>query len=106
MTTSAQQRHKSIAVDVGGVTVGGAADLLAGGRVDHGEGLARTRGHEAAADEVMTGQGAGEGGLVQRGFRRRAMGAVEHRVCLPERLIIGLGPLMAPRAGASKGKRT
>ena len=50
---------------VRGVPLGGPRHLLAGRRVDHGEAFAGAGRHKAAADQVLTGELAGQRALIQ-----------------------------------------
>ncbi len=83
-----------------GLAKGRLADLLAGGRVMHGEGAAGGRWREAPANEVKAGEGTGQGFLVEGRLFGDHAGLVEHRVSLPDRaLYMGRqhGPLAPER---------
>jgi hypothetical protein len=65
-------------VHIGGVTLGGSGDLLAGRGVHHGEGLVADRGHVAAADEMQAGHLLGEGEAVEFRSGRGGVRRLEH----------------------------
>jgi hypothetical protein len=65
----AGSRHRRF--DVRGVALGRPTDLLSGGRVDDGEGVAGGGRNKGAPDQMPSRKRLGEGALVQGGRTRR-----------------------------------